>query len=76
MQWLDEHGSRGLSGFQVQLTELTKNITKLEAELRRVRAARWQAVAAYIGALAPVLEGVCPGQVQFEYPATSVLFSI
>ncbi len=54
MQWLDEHGSRGLSGFQVQLTELTKNITKLEAELRRVRAARWQAVAAYIGALAPV----------------------
>ena len=22
-----------------------------------------------------LLEGVCPGQIQFEYPATSVLFS-
>lgn len=51
---LDEHGSRGVAALQVQLTELTKDLARVEVELRRTRAGRWQAALALGAAVAPV----------------------
>ncbi len=51
---LDEHGSRGVTGLQVQLVELTKDLARVEVELRRTRASRWQAILAVVAALLPV----------------------
>lgn len=55
---LDEHGSRGLAGLQVQLQELAKDMAALDTTFtgfrRDLRSARWQLALAYIGGLVPL----------------------
>lgn len=55
---LDEHGSRGLTGLQVQLTELSKDMVALEATFsgfrRDLKAGRWTLAGAYVGGLLPL----------------------
>ena len=31
MEWLDEHGTRGVGALQLQVTELVKDVTRVEA---------------------------------------------
>jgi transposase-like protein len=52
---------RGLSGVQLVISDAHEGH---KTAIAQVLSAPWQ------------LEGICPGQARFEYPATSVLFSI
>jgi hypothetical protein len=55
---LDSHGSRGLSGLQVQMTELSKDLVSLEQTFSGfrsdLRSSRWALAGAYLGGLLPL----------------------
>ncbi len=55
---MDQHGSRGVGALQVQVMELIKDVSALEArlsaELKSVRTNRWQLVGAFLAAVLPI----------------------
>lgn len=51
---IDEHGTRGILPLSVQVSEVIKDVGKIEALLERKLKTNWGAVLAYVGGIAPV----------------------
>lgn len=53
---MDEHGTRGILPLTVQVTELIKDVAKLETTLERKLPSgfNWRSFLAYVGTVAPV----------------------
>lgn len=61
LDWLDEHGTRGVDSLRIQLTEQAKDIAAICVQVEQIGnkvgqadSARWQRFAAYALAIIPV----------------------
>lgn len=61
LDWLDEHGTRGVDGLRIQMVEqakvsgaLCEQMKQVDTKLTQIDGARWQRFTAYALAILPV----------------------